>query len=135
MFSYDVTALLLTELIKIIILVIAFISNIFLQIYLWLPNWTSGGNTFLFFQYIRFSKNQIIRVNNTLKIRLWYFRFEPSFLGYAFCLGNVIFFYLSHFNPSRPNPGRREKKTVKFLFSHFFVVPRLLEKHGTLRVH
>ena len=51
------------ELIKIIILVIAFISNIFLQIYLWLPNLTSGGNTFVFFQYIRFSKNQIIRVN------------------------------------------------------------------------
>ena len=26
------------------------------------------------------------------------------------------------FNPSRPNPGRREK--IKFLFSHFFVVPQ-----------
>ena len=24
--------------------------------------------------------------------------------------------------PSRPNPGRREK--IKFLFSHFFVVPQ-----------
>ena len=27
-------------------------------------------------------------------------------------------------NPSRPNPGRREKKSLKFLFSHFFVVPQ-----------
>ena len=31
---------------------------------------------------------------------------------------------LSGFNPSRPNPGRREKKQVKFLFSHCFVVPQ-----------
>ena len=27
-------------------------------------------------------------------------------------------------NPSRPDPGRREKINLKFLFSHFFVVPR-----------
>ena len=29
----------------------------------------------------------------------------------------------SDLNPSRPNPGRREKIKLKFLFSHFFVVP------------
>ena len=27
-------------------------------------------------------------------------------------------------NPSRPNPGRREKKLSYNLFSHFFVVPQ-----------
>ena len=27
-------------------------------------------------------------------------------------------------NPSPPNPGRREKIKVKFLSSHFFVVPQ-----------
>ena len=28
------------------------------------------------------------------------------------------------FNPSRPNPGRREKTKFKYLFSYLFVVPR-----------
>ena len=53
------------------------------------------------------------------------------------------------FNPSRPNPGLREKIKFKFLFSHAFVVPQnvslkafikpffismqLLEMHGTGR--
>ena len=27
-------------------------------------------------------------------------------------------------NPLRPNPGRREKNQLKFLFSHVFVVPQ-----------
>ena len=31
---------------------------------------------------------------------------------------------LSELNPSRPNSGRREKNLVKFLFSHFFLVPQ-----------
>ena len=28
------------------------------------------------------------------------------------------------FNPSHPNPGRREKISLKFLFSYFFVGPQ-----------
>ena len=37
------------------------------------------------------------------------------------------------FNPSRPNPGRREKNNLKVLFSHFFVVPHegLKDRHKT----
>ena len=34
-------------------------------------------------------------------------------------------FTLGHqLNPSRPGPGQREKLSLKFLFSHFFVVPQ-----------
>ena len=29
-----------------------------------------------------------------------------------------------HINSSRPDPGRREKFNLKFLFSNFFVVPQ-----------
>ena len=28
------------------------------------------------------------------------------------------------FNPTRHNPGQRQKINLKFLFSHFFVVPQ-----------
>ena len=31
---------------------------------------------------------------------------------------------LLNLNPSCPNPGEREKFNLKFLFSHFFVVPQ-----------
>ena len=37
----------------------------------------------------------------------------------SFC--NILKYY---FNPSRPNPGQREIKQLKFLFSHFFAVPQ-----------
>ena len=40
------------------------------------------------------------------------------------CSCKVLFSYYWIINPSRPNSGRREK--VKFLFSHFFVVPQLI---------
>ena len=33
-----------------------------------------------------------------------------------------IAYIVEFFNPSRPNPRKREKNQVKFLFSHFFVV-------------
>ena len=36
----------------------------------------------------------------------------------------LVWFQYIDDNPSRPNPGRREKNLVKFSFSHFFVVPQ-----------
>ena len=38
-------------------------------------------------------------------------------------LANQIAGFLS-FYPSRPDPGQREKSNLKFLFSHFFVMPQ-----------
>ena len=35
-----------------------------------------------------------------------------------------IIFHITGFNPSRPDLGQREKINLKFLFSHFFVVPQ-----------
>ena len=34
----------------------------------------------------------------------------------------IIVKILRAVNPSRPNPGRREKINLKFLFSHFVVI-------------
>ena len=31
---------------------------------------------------------------------------------------------LSSLHPSRPDPGRRKKINLKYLFSHFFVMPQ-----------
>ena len=39
------------------------------------------------------------------------------------------------FNSSRPNPGGREKNYVKFLFSHFFVVPQNVLWRGLWRFY
>ena len=37
--------------------------------------------------------------------------------------------FLSEVNPSRPNPGLREKINLNFYFPHFFVVPqKVLER-------
>ena len=41
-------------------------------------------------------------------------------MSFSLILTAKLFF----FNPSCPDPGQREKINLKFLFSHFFLVPQ-----------
>ena len=55
----------------------------------------------------------------------WYKPRTPKLINHAQKLLQVSTVYLV--NSSRPGPGRKEKNnylTIKFLISHFFVVPQ-----------
>ena len=60
---------------------------------------------------------RILKVQNSLVQQ------KNQFVEHELQKKHLVVKKLSHINTSRPNPGRREKK-VKFLFSHFFVVPQ-----------
>ena len=79
---------------------------------------------FQFYIFIVWARNSItvrkVRFRRHNKVTEEVGVFVSFFLSVSFS-----FFYFLSFpiNPSRPNPGRREKNVLKFLFSHFFVLP------------